>query len=695
MEDRFQQIIVEKIRKQHREAFDKISSLLRGEEAIVYYGYPLYLQDGEFEIFPEILIAHRDYGVIVGQVVHEGNIEMDNEGILDELLHQVKIKIDNSKELRNKISVTGILFYDDEKHDVSTTNEKIISISYYLSQTTLDLIVRRLRKNNIENITYEQFDLLKKLLNDTLSYCNKSYYKNYSGNIRKEVIHKIKEFIGESDRKQELLGKVILDGPQRIRGIAGSGKSVLLAQRAALMHLRYPEWNIALIFFTRSLYETTIENVRKWIRIFSNNTRDYDVNGNLRIYQAWGEKNGQEGFFSHICKINSYEGTQDFNNEKYSKYTPLVDKLAYQCSELLRSNNGNLFPYFDAVFIDEGQDFMCSSEYKYEGKQPFYYMAYRSLKDVAKEGEGNKHINKRLTWAYDEAQSLKNLEIPKATEIFGDTEEVRNMFKGQYTKDISKSEIMRKCYRTPGEILVAAHAVAMGVYREEGMLRGITNKEQWEKIGYRVEEGEFRSGRDITISRPRENSPNPTADLWQGRLIEFTSYDTREEELRQVAIKIMENIEDGLDCKEHILVIALGEYQQCNNLKYLMAEKLRNIGINYYIPTANSINSFPTNGNEDKNRFYAENAVTISCTKRAKGNERSMIYVIGVDTIANKENHIALRNQLFVAMTRSKSWLSISGTGEHPLYKEMRKAIEGEERMDFTFKRMPQMEIED
>lgn len=40
---------------------------------------------------------------------------------------------------------------------------------------------------------------------------------------------------------------------QRIRGIAGSGKTVILCQKAALMHLKYPQWRIALVFF-REVY---------------------------------------------------------------------------------------------------------------------------------------------------------------------------------------------------------------------------------------------------------------------------------------------------------------------------------------------------------------------------------------------------------------------------------------------------------
>lgn len=53
------------------------------------------------------------------------------------------------------------------------------------------------------------------------------------------------------DLQQELIAKTTPPGAQRIRGIAGSGKTVLLAQKAANMHLRHPDWDIALVFSAR------------------------------------------------------------------------------------------------------------------------------------------------------------------------------------------------------------------------------------------------------------------------------------------------------------------------------------------------------------------------------------------------------------------------------------------------------------
>ena len=64
-----------------------------------------------------------------------------------------------------------------------------------------------------------------------------------------------------------------------------------------------------------------------------------------------------------------------------------------------------------------------------------------------------------------------------------------------------------------------------------------------------------------------------------------------------------------------------------------------------------------------------------------------MVYVIGLDKIAEDESNFALRNQLFVALSRTKGWLEVSGIGEFPMYKEFRNVIESGNTFEFTFQR--------
>lgn len=115
------------------------------------------------------------------------------------------------------------------------------------------------------------------------------------------LIEGLKEWISDTDWEQVKIGMQIPPGPQRIRGMAGCGKTMLLCQKAARMHLRHPEWDIALVFFTRSLYELVSNLINEWLLYFSGGERCYDPkNSKLRVLHAWGSLD-QEGLYRTIC----------------------------------------------------------------------------------------------------------------------------------------------------------------------------------------------------------------------------------------------------------------------------------------------------------------------------------------------------------------------------------------------------------
>ena len=66
-------------------------------------------------------------------------------------------------------------------------------------------------------------------------------------------------------------------------------------------------------------------------------------------------------------------------------------------------------------------------------------------------------------------------------------------------------------------------------------------------------------------------------------------------------------------------------------------------GVNIYIPTALEKNIvYFKNPNENKDKFWHDNAVTISRIHRAKGNEADMVYIVGLDEVAENEGDVSL-----------------------------------------------------
>lgn len=447
------------------------------------------------------------------------------------------------------------------------------------------------------------------------------------------------------------------------------------------MHLKHPDWNIALVFFTRSLYDQMEQLVDKWMRHFSCGSVGYIGNSTaqskLQILHAWGAKERQ-GFYRTICRKHGVAPLTVKNTD----YKQPNEGLADICKRLF--DEVEIEPMFDAVLIDEGQDLVVDpDELAYEDKQVIYWMAYESLRPI----DPDHSEQKRLIWAYDEAQSLDTHKIPTAPQLFGLNLALRRMVTGTHKGGIKKSEIMHRCYRTPGPIITAAHAIGMGFLRPEGMLSGLTTKYEWNYIGYEVT-GDFRKKNEqITLHRPPKNSPNPVPDLWAAPVIEVDIYDSRQEELTALAQDIKHNLDyDSLQPSREILVIVLGNYEAID-LETNVASFLMNQGIDIFIPSGVRMNQLnPRWPNNDPDRFWYKNAVTVSRIARAKGNEADMVYVVGFDNVAKNESDVNLRNQLFVALTRARGWVRLSGIGSYPMYEEMQRVIASGDTFTFINK---------
>lgn len=501
----------------------------------------------------------------------------------------------------------------------------------------------------------------------------------------------------EFDVQQEKIAKTIPPGVQRIRGIAGSGKTVLLAQKAANMHLRHPDWDIALVFFCRALYEQMQAQVDHWLRVHSNGQVRYmDARHRIRILHAWGSKD-QPGFYRTVAEHLGIEplsvpGAKAANGGRNLSPTAA---LVISARELLAEvdRHGLDMQIFDAVLIDEGQDLVDDAPaLRYDDRQAFYWLAYRALRPVQEDapllGERPETSTaRRLIWAYDEAQSLDSLAIPSPGELFG-PEFNRLLTNGtMYRGGINKNEVMRVCYRTPGPILVAAHALGMGLLRQDGMVAGLTNKVAWNRIGYTAE-GDMRTRGPITIARPPENSPNVIARLDPSPLIDFRDYATRSDELGALVRNVRRALDaDGLGLDRQ-LVVCLGRYP--DRAVEATYAALRQAGLDVYVAGNLRGNTPPTHNWREQNRngFRLPGHLTVTTVTRAKGNEADMVHIVGLDEVAANEDSVTMRNQLFVALSRSRGWVHMSGTAIPAVFRdEVAAVLRSGEQVTFTMTR--------
>jgi len=66
------------------------------------------------------------------------------------------------------------------------------------------------------------------------------------------------------DEEQRQISFQLPNGPQRIRGLAGTGKTVILSLKAALTHKSRPDFRILYLFNTKSLYDIVRSHINKY-----------------------------------------------------------------------------------------------------------------------------------------------------------------------------------------------------------------------------------------------------------------------------------------------------------------------------------------------------------------------------------------------------------------------------------------------
>lgn len=693
-----------------QKAWDAVRSAFSDRNCIGYWRYPIFSKVGEIRKEPDILIVDRELGVVaiavksvtIDQIVEvNGHLWQSAEANpYQQAGHQLRAIIgycDREPAIWRKVMGRAMVAlplitqeqWQQRGFDQVPNCPPIIFQDQLSKGSFFERIQQIMPVVPGEHLEDEQWTLLLTVIGGTtvLRRAPRPLIPT-EGKTRASVMAACSEHFYDLDLQQEHIGKEIPPGFQRIRGIAGSGKTVLLCQKAAHMHLKHPDWDIALVFFSRTLYDLIVGLVDRWLRRFSNGEVQYDptTNQNLRILHAWGAQK-QPGLYGTICNAQGIRAKTPGDTKEKQPNRGLADL----CKRL--SEEFAIEPMFDAILIDEGQDLITENDLKYQDKQAIYWMAYQALRPVDPE----QPEQRRLIWAYDEAQSLDTLKIPKATELFGSEPMLKTAVTGIYKGGIKKTEIMRRCYRTPGSILTAAHAIGMGLLRPEGMLTGITRKDEWENIGYEVVKGKFTPGQQITLHRPLENSPNPVPEVWGEPVLEFETYGSRQEEMTALAEKIWHNLtEDNLKPSREILVIILGSTYEAMELENHVASFLIKQGIDIYIPTALELNELkPQWPNHNPDCFWMEGGVTVSRVPRAKGNEADMVYVVGLDQVARNESDVSLRNQLFVALTRSRGWVSLSGVGSYSMYEEMRRVMESGDTFTFTFKRPLKRDIGD
>ena len=601
----------------------------------LFIGYPIVnTPDGPHHV--DALLVSPDHGVVVFDLV-EGAEAGDHRARQDDSANMIEVRLKTHRQLmeRRKLRITihTLTFAPAIRIDPARED------GYPLTDRT-NLIgeLRHFPWENRDQLIYEAtLSALENVGAIRKSRTKRTVTREASRGAR---LKRLEDSIATLDATQGRAMIETVDGVQRIRGLAGSGKTIVLALKAAYLHAQHADWRIAVTFHTRSLKG----HFRRLITHFSINQTGVEPDwDHLRIVNSWGAPGeaDRDGIYWEFCRTHALDyfdfasARREFRNREF----PGV------CEHAIRQfrQSGKKQPLYDAILVDEVQDL----------PEAFLQICYKLLDD--------RH---RLTYAYDELQNLGGESVSSPEQIFGTRDdgapEVR--FDVGEEDDDTRDLILKKCYRNSRPVLVTAHALGFGVYRkppddtDPGLVQMFENPRLWTEIGYRLQDGELQDGHPVTLDRPPETSPpflenhSPFDDL-----VQFVCVENTEAQTEWVAKGIHENLSTDELRHDDIVVINPDPITTRNETGPIRA-RLLDLGVNSHLAGVDT----------RSDEFFSEHAdsVTFSGVYRAKGNEAGMVYVINAqDCYGGGLNLASIRNRLFVAITRSKAWVRVVGIG--------------------------------
>jgi superfamily I DNA and RNA helicase len=608
----------------------RLATILSAEpdlEGTLYIGYPIIgTPEGSFPI-DALLISPTKGLVLIGLV--EGTTLPDFAALQDDAYNKMRAKLLQHQSLirRRELQVTpNTLTFAPAVAQIpgdQSAEHRVCNAA--------TLVPALVGLENFDNAYYKSLVSVIQAISTLRRGRKKRELHNQ--NSRGSKVKSLEDSIANLDSQQSAAVVETYDGVQRIRGLAGCGKTIVLALKVAYLHARHPEWDIAVTFNTRSLKKQFENLITTFVLEQANEEPDWDK---VKILNAWGAPGGKDrsGIYFEFCRdhgIPYLDFGQAKNQFGAEKSFEAVCDLALQGVK-------QFVPKYDAILVDEAQDFAPN----------FLLLCYEYLKDP-----------KRLVYAYDELQNLGNRSLPPVEEIFGKhtNGSPRVVIHPPETGKAKQDIILETCYRNSKPVLTTAHALGFGIYREKGLVQIFENKDLWFDIGYQGNDGEIEDGVSVSLSRTTRSSPefleqhSPIEDL-----IKFEVFDTSEAQTAWLVAEIQKNLGEDELIPDDIVVINPDPFKTKEAVGPAR-QALMQQGINSNLAGVTTIADI----------FTEPGTVTFTGIFRAKGNEAAMVYVINAhdcfDSFHPREV-ARIRNRLFTAVTRSKAWVRVLGVGQ-------------------------------
>lgn len=635
---------------------------------------------------PTLILRGEEIGIIIIDIVNDRVVGFDEDNefwetadgrffysrdlVVDSYEQELQNRLKEDKELYDLRKKDWrifpnirkfLIFAQNKKEEIDgfdSQSENRLVNSYYCSDDYMDLLDCIINSKEKQ----DKIDIIDSILDGSNIYSKvtKKKIEAEPNNIN-EFIKKSLDYTFKLDSTQRQIALQIPNGPQRIRGLAGTGKTIILCMKAALAHKFFPEMRILFVFNTQSMYNQVESLITKY---YFNEIKKMPNWQNLNILHAWGGTNKAGLYFNTANSI----GIQPLN---YMNVRGAKDPLDAIYTDLLKKGKDSIEALYDLVLIDEAQDFPPS----------FFETIYYLTK------EANDSHQKRIVWAFDEFQSLTDIKIKEPEELFGQDKNgkpnIRNVdLEGEYKGRIKKDFILPNSYRNPRISLMVAHGIALGLYSNNSKMP-MEYKKEWEARGYTVispHKAKFLKGDNVIVERESKFSKNNLEKLLEERktetkLIQVRNLNGQQSQLDSVVAIATNLIREQKVEPEEILIINLDTKNSKSEFEYIR----QNLDIN-------DIKCITPGFVESNDSFKEKGFITLSTPFRAKGNETNIVIIINSQKVVNDVT-LRMRNAIFVSITRSRGWCYICSYGEEGkiLQGEITKIQDHYPRFEFNF----------
>lgn len=644
--------------------FQWLEGVLGTAEGICYYKYPIVGVSGT----PDLVFLLQEYQPIVVKCFDvtldrivaveddrwwildgKNEVEIDSPGVIvDDLATELRTRFDKVRDLRRRLDPKAVVSLPlCAKSDFAKKFGMLANVIW----SGGDAVEECLWKLD-QPLSSQQWRLSRSVLQTAIPLTKNPGGTTRTADTLGAAIKVLDTDIALLDEQQNKVAIQIPPGPQRIRGLAGTGKTVLLAMKAANIHHHFPDKKLLLTFNTQSLYNQARNLVTRFYRFYSDVDPDWDV---LHIRHAWGGRS-RPGVYYDLTQRQGLRALDFISAKSIDAVTPFRACCLAALAQRIDAE-------YDYILVDEAQDF----------PKEFFPLLYKLSRPP--------HA---IYWAYDELQSLASLEIPDPTELFGVDADGKALVSLDVDEDdgMDRDLVLLKSYRCPQSVLMLAHGVGLGIHNPRGPVQMLGDETSWKAVGYEIEGGPLTKGTPVVLFRPPENSPSRIAEIYTGkqRLVSGRTFPSLEEELKWIADSIVSDIRIEGVPPEQIVVISLDSRRAKDYMMKLQALLVRE-----------SIASTIPGLVDDASDFAEAGMVTLSTVFRAKGNEAPIVYILSFQSLYDFAEEIENRNRAFTSISRAKGWVRITGTGRRmaEVTKELKKIIDDIPRFKFVF---PDME---